>query len=128
MDCKKIDRVKYLKKENTQNYFKNKRKSETRKLFWIADFDEAVETYSRAFAISGHSYHKAKAGLMECKKIDRVKYLKKENTQRYFKNKRKSETRKLFWIADFDPRLLHQRKIIRQFSKQARRTVAESLI
>ena len=66
------------------------------------DFDQAVETYSRAFAISGHNYQKARAALMECKKIDRIKYLKKESNRKYFKRK-KSGSKKLFWISNFDP-------------------------
>ena len=49
---------------------------------------------------------------MECKKINREKYLKKEfGTRRYQKNKKKNEN-KVFWITTYDPRCIHPRQII----------------
>ena len=47
-----------------------------------SDFDEAVERYAKAFAVSGHSYQKAKAALMESKKINRIAFLKNEAKSR----------------------------------------------
>ena len=76
-----------------------------------SDFDEAVERYSKAFAISGHNYQKAKRALMELKKINRIEYLKNEPNLNTYRKKAKNE-KKLFWIAEFDPRMPHQRWII----------------
>ena len=76
------------------------------------DFDEAVDRYSKAFAISGHNYQAARTALMACKSINREKYLKGESAKKRSKKKSTKSTKKLFWIAPYDPRMMHQRKII----------------
>ena len=43
------------------------------------DFDKAVEEYAKSFAISGHNFQHARSELMACKKIDRIRYLRKNN-------------------------------------------------
>ena len=76
-----------------------------------SDFDEAVKKYSRAFAVSGHNYQKCKAALMEIKRINRINFLKNEQKGNTYRKKVKN-TKKLYWISQFDPRLPHQRWII----------------
>lgn len=39
------------------------------------DFDVAVEEYSKAFAVSGYNYRRAKFELSKSKQIDRVEFL-----------------------------------------------------
>ena len=55
-----------------------------------SEFDKAVETYSKAFAISGHNYQKVKTALMLSKKIDRIQYLKKEPQRNNYRRRNKS--------------------------------------
>ena len=76
------------------------------------DFREAVVHYARAFAVSGHSYQRPLNILMESEKLDRVKILKNLGTNTRRSNKRNQNTRKLYWISDFDPRIPNQRQII----------------
>ena len=75
------------------------------------DYYKAVDDYSRALAVCGHNYQKARSGLLECKNMDRIKYLtREEGVRRYFKKNNKN-TNKIFWISPFDPRLPHQRTL-----------------
>ena len=55
-----------------------------------SEFDKAVETYSKAFAISGHNCQKVKTALMLSKKIDRIRYLKKEPQRNNYRRRNKS--------------------------------------
>jgi hypothetical protein len=47
-----------------------------------ADFDSAVEKYSRALAVSGFKFQKAKSELMKSKSIIREEYLKEEKNRK----------------------------------------------
>merc|ERR1712105_466257 len=52
------------------------------------DFTEAVESYSKAFALSGHNFQRARSELLKCKKINRQVYLR-ENKNRIYSPKKK---------------------------------------
>ena len=76
------------------------------------DFDNAVERYSRALAVSGFKYEKAKCELMKSKNINREDFLKEENNR---KKKQKGKNKcKVFWISKFDPRIPHPREVVSQ--------------
>ena len=53
------------------------------------DFDKAVLEYSKAFAVSGHNYRRAKFELNKAKHIDRKEFLNNEKTRK--EQKRKSQ-------------------------------------
>ena len=74
------------------------------------DFDNAVERYSRALAVSGFKYEKAKCELMKSKNINREDFLKEEKNR---KKKQKGKNKgKVFWISKFDPRIPHPREVL----------------
>ena len=68
------------------------------------DFDTAVDIFSRALAVSGFKYEKAKSELM---KSNREEYLKEEKNRKQNKNKGK-----VFWISKYDPRIPHPREVL----------------
>ena len=72
------------------------------------DFDLAVEKYSKAMAVSGYKYQKAKSELMKSKHIDREDFLKTEENRK----KKKKNNGKVFWITKYDPRIPHPREIL----------------
>ena len=74
------------------------------------DFDIAVEKFSRALAVSGFKYEKAKSELMKSKNIDREAYLKEEKNRK-LKQKNKNNG-KVFWISRYDPRIPHPRELL----------------
>ena len=53
------------------------------------DFNDAVNQYSKAFAVSCHNYQRAKSELMKSKTINREAYLKGEIPP---KNRRKGKS------------------------------------
>ena len=69
------------------------------------DFDEAVLDFARAFAVSGYPYQEALNTL-------KIKILKKEGDNQNRSRNGKISQRKLFWVAPYDPRVCHQRKIV----------------
>ena len=75
------------------------------------DFDEAVQHYAKAFAISGYKYDKALNILKQSKSLDRIAILKNEQI-RHHSAKRVSKHRKLFWVSNYDPRVIHQRRAV----------------
>ena len=82
-----------------------------------SDFLEAVDMFSRAFAISGHNYNKARNGLLKCRDIDRVAFLNNAKNEKVDSNNTKyfgtsKPKNKIFWTSNYDPRLPHQRSII----------------
>ena len=77
-----------------------------------ADFEEAVEKYSKAFAVSGHNYQRAKAELMKCKNMNRLSLLNDQQRKINQGKGRKKNGKKIFWISLFGPRVMHPRKII----------------
>ena len=74
------------------------------------DFDEAVESYSKALAISGYNFQTARSELMKSKNIDRVEYLKTEKERK--QNVKNNKNKKVFWISKYDPRVPHPRQIL----------------
>jgi hypothetical protein len=76
------------------------------------DFDIAVEKYSRAMAVSGFKYEKAKSELMKSKNISREDFLKEEKNRK--KKQKDNNKGKVFWISKFDPRIPHPRDVLSQ--------------
>ena len=76
------------------------------------DFEAAVEKYSRAMAISGYKYNKAKSELLKSKSINREDFLKEEKSRK--KNQKNKNKGKVFWISKFDPRIPHPREVLSQ--------------
>ena len=74
------------------------------------DFDDAVEKYSRAFAVSGSKYQKAKSELMKSKCINREAFITGEKDRK--KNQKDKNKGKVFWISRFDPRVPHPREVL----------------
>ena len=74
------------------------------------DFDDAVEKYSRAFAVLGFTYQKAKSELMKSKNINREAFLNEEKDRK--KKQRDKNKGKVFWISRFDPRVPHPREVL----------------
>ena len=74
------------------------------------DFDVAVEEYSKAFAVSGYNYRRAKFELSKSKQIDRVEFL--QNEKRRKEEKKRRNRGNVYWISKYDPRVPHPRKII----------------
>ena len=64
----------------------------------------STKEFSRAFANSGHSYHKAKKELSQFKEVDPVEIIKRKGKGR---QEQRSNRRGCiaFWNAPFDPRM-----------------------
>ena len=70
-------------------------------------FDENVELYSRALAVSGYKYKKVKSDLKKLKNIDPKEVINSDK-----KKSAKKACSKVFWVSKFAPRVPHPRKII----------------
>ena len=71
-------------------------------------FDNSVDEAAKAFKISGYNYQKTKQELMKFKSLDPIELIKKEKVPRSVPKKGV----KAFYITNYDPRMLHPRKLI----------------
>ena len=71
-------------------------------------FDNSVDEAAKAFKISGYNYQKTKQELMKFRSLDPIELIKKEKVPRNVPKKGV----KAFYITNYDPRMLHPRKLI----------------
>ena len=71
-------------------------------------FEESVETAAKAFKVSGYGYQKTKQELLKFKNMDPIELIKKEKEAR----KGPDKGVRSYYIDQFDPRMLHPRKLI----------------
>ena len=69
-------------------------------------FENSVEEAARAFEISGYNYQKTKQELLKFKNLDPIEPIKKVVRAATKKGA------KAFYITNFDPRMLHPRRLI----------------
>ncbi len=74
-------------------------------------FDATVEQFSRAFANSGHSYHKAKKELNRFRDMDPVELIKKDRNRKQEERHRRRGC-VAYWNAPYDPRMPPPRLLI----------------
>ena len=80
------------------------------------EFQNTALEYAKHLAISGYNYNNAKRELLSYLTVNRKKLLfgggSRRRVIRGKDSKKEENTKKVFWISQYDPRMPHQRQII----------------
>ena len=71
-------------------------------------FEESAEDAAKAFKVSGYKYQKTKQELLKFKELDPITLIRKEKVVK----KKPEKGVQAFYITNYEPRMLHPRKLI----------------